>query len=118
MSLTKDLPLRPKSQDFNRAVDYASALENYADALEKLINTKKEEPKAAPKRTEGWLRPSASRKFHYYVDGRSLCRSWGFPDETQLEADTGNKEKGKEDCTVCFHKLVDRRTKLGVDKID
>jgi len=76
------------------------------------------EEKEVPKRKEGWWRPGSSRKFHYFVDGRSLCSGWGFPDYNNLDADTGNKEPGGEDCAACFRKLAKRRQELKVEKIE
>jgi len=70
-----------------------------------------------PKRKEGWWKPELSRKFHYFVDDRSLCRGWLLPNYLEMQEDTGNKEPGKEDCAGCFRKLVKRRQDLGVDKI-
>ncbi|GEM_PF-1484766 len=69
-----------------------------------------------PKRKEGWFKPGCSRKFHYFVEGRSLCRRYGIPRE--LDPDTGNKEATKEDCITCFRELVKRRARLGVEKIE
>jgi hypothetical protein len=68
------------------------------------------------KRKEGWFMPSYSRKFHYFVEGRSLCRGWMLPGE--LDPDTGNKDPGKEDCITCFRQLQKRRKNLGVEKIE
>jgi len=83
-----------------------------------LVVAKPEKP-LPPKRTEGWWRRKGiMKKFHYFVDGRSLCRGYGWPDYTQLDADTGNVEAGKEDCAACFSKLVKRRETLGVKKSD
>jgi hypothetical protein len=58
---------------------------------------------------EGWWMPFRSRKYHYFVKGRSLCGGWGFPDHSALEPDTGNMEKGPDDCAACFKKLVKLR---------
>lgn len=92
------------------------------DALESMDeddkDTKKPKTPEPPKRKEGWQRPPPSRKFHYYVEGRSLCGGWGFPDYSNLDADTGNKEAYEEDCVSCFRKLVKRRKALGVEKIE
>jgi subtilase family serine protease len=64
-----------------------------------------------PSLKEGWYMPSNSRKYHYFVDGRSLCRGWGFPNYSALSIDTGNTEPQKDDCVGCFRKLVKRREK-------
>lgn len=58
---------------------------------------------------EGWWMPGRSRKFHYFVEGRSLCNGWGFPDYNNLSPDTGNVERGPDDCAGCFKKLVKLR---------
>jgi hypothetical protein len=64
---------------------------------------------------EGW--DWAGRAYHYYVDGRSLCKNWGLPDYEVISSDTGNTEPQRGDCKICLRKLILRRTKLGVSKI-
>ena len=78
-------------------------------------DAKKQEPQP-PKREEGWFKPGCSRKFHYFVEGRSLCLKWGIPGE--LDQDNGNKDALNEDCITCFRGLLKRRAKLGVEKIE
>ena len=58
---------------------------------------------------EGWWKPYQSRKFHYFVEGRALCNGWIFPNYDEIEPDTGNMEKGPDDCTACFKKLLKLR---------
>ena len=50
------------------------------------------------KPNEGW--DWSGRGYHYYVDGRSLCRNWGFPNYSNMTADTGNGEPQREDCSA------------------
>ena len=52
--------------------------------------------------SKGWGFPEPSRKFHYFVDGRSLCGKWGWLSSAGLE-DTVNT--GPDDCRVCARKL-------------
>ncbi|MFA5366055.1 MAG: hypothetical protein WC325_12810 [Candidatus Bathyarchaeia archaeon] len=68
------------------------------------------------KQKEGW--DWTGRIYHYFVDGRSLCRSYGLPNYETITADTGNTEHHKDDCKQCFKKLLARRKQLGVSKID
>jgi len=61
---------------------------------------------------EGWWKPSQSRKYHYFVEGRSLCGSWGFPNYDELAEDiTTITAPQSDDCVVCFRKLLKRRVK-------
>ena len=66
-------------------------------------------------RREGW--DWAGRGYHFFVEGRSLCGNWGFPNYSNMTSDTGNSEPQREDCKSCFRKLLKRREKLGVAKI-
>jgi len=54
---------------------------------------------------EGWAFPGNSRKAHYFVDARSLCRKWGFY--------LGSLEKGNDDspdnCVACMRALAKRQ---------
>ena len=58
--------------------------------------------------SEGWALPRQARLFHYFREGRSLCRRYDlFPGmQSDLEADTGPDEK---DCTPCRRKLEELR---------
>ena len=66
---------------------------------------------------EGWLMPARSRKYHYFVEGRSLCNGWIFPDYNNLLPDTGNTERGPDDCAECFKKLVKLRASRASDSL-
>ena len=61
---------------------------------------------------EGWWMPYKSNRYHYFVDGRSLCNSWIFPNYNDMTPDTGNVEPQKTDCKQCFKKLLKRRKKV------
>ena len=60
---------------------------------------------------EGWWMPFSSKRYHYFVEGRSLCRGWGFPNYDNIDKDTGNLEPQKTDCKQCFRKLLKHREK-------
>ena len=60
-----------------------------------------------PELTEGWFMPRGSRRFHYFVDHRSLCGGWMMPGV--LSKDVGNEKVFREDCKACFRKVVKRR---------
>lgn len=70
------------------------------------------------KEKEGW--DWAGKAYHYFVDGRSLCRNWGFPHYyyNDMQPDTGNTTPQRNDCKGCFRQLIRRRQKLGVTKIE
>ena len=55
---------------------------------------------------EGWAHVNFSRKWHYFVDGRSLCRSYGVFPSVQLEQ--GNDES-PDNCAICMKKLAKRK---------
>jgi hypothetical protein len=124
--VVKGLPERPQTVAFTTINEYTAALEKYVDALENWIDIrafqdgddekKKPQEPQPPKRKEGWFKPGCCRRFHYFVEGRSLCRNYGIPGE--MDQDTGNKEAGVDDCITCFRELVKRRAKLGVEKIE
>ncbi len=46
---------------------------------------------------EGWQHPLASKKWHYFREGRSLCRKWMFLGE---HFEQGNDES-EDNCTSC-----------------
>jgi hypothetical protein len=60
---------------------------------------------------EGWsdMRPG-DRVYHYMVDGTSLCRKVGFHPmlENTITKHGKSMEKGKQDCSPCFKKLLKR----------
>ena len=54
-------------------------------------------------REEGWGRPIASRKFHYFRQSRSLCRKWMFTGFDPDTADQVLSEKPqRDDCLACW----------------
>jgi hypothetical protein len=55
---------------------------------------------------EGWAMPGNARKWHYYVDGRSLCGKWVILGGS-LQADTGRTSSA--DCAGCRAKVEKRR---------
>ena len=62
-------------------------------------------------REEGWGFPGSSRKAHYIVDNRSLCRNWGWSSHL-----FGPLEQGKDDspdnCSACMRALAKRKAKV------
>lgn len=50
---------------------------------------------------EGWAMPGNARKYHYFVDKKSLCDRYTF--FGILQADDG--EESPEDCKTCRKKL-------------
>lgn len=54
---------------------------------------------ATQEHREGWGFPPGSRKCHYFRDGMSLCRRWGFAFALRLEPDNGRPSK--DDCAPC-----------------
>lgn len=50
---------------------------------------------------EGWAWPVASRKVHYFRNGRSLCCKWGFGG--MVQSNQGN-ERCPDDCAECWKK--------------
>ena len=67
---------------------------------------------------EGWWMPLRSRKHHYFVDGRALCGGWIFPNYDDMTPDTGNEKPQKDDCTICFKKLLKRRKTLSSSALE
>jgi len=64
----------------------------------------------------GWIYLLNSRKYHYFVNSKSLCGRWmNFSKEFDGE-DTGETEPRKDDCKACFKKLVELREPKGEDK--
>lgn len=61
----------------------------------------------------GWIRNSP--KWHYFVDGRSLCGKWLGLGLGELEQ--GNDESG-DNCTVCKKALAKRKAKALVEKLE
>jgi len=61
---------------------------------------------------QGWAMPFESRRFHFFVDGRSLCGRWGsflmapeafMPDAPNVDSDR--------DCKACARRVATRRAK-------
>ena len=61
----------------------------------------------AARLAEGWGGPLLASKFHYFVNGRSLCRRWAFTGE--LQAGEVGEARRTEDCVACYRKLEKRR---------
>lgn len=55
---------------------------------------------------EGWGLPSQSRKWHYFVDTRSLCGKWGF---FQGGLEQGN-DNSPSNCAKCKQRLRQRNS--------
>lgn len=56
---------------------------------------------------EGWAGVEGGRKWHYFVDGRSLCRKYGFfGNQSNLEQGNDNSP---DNCTECKRKLLKRQ---------
>lgn len=51
---------------------------------------------------EGWAPCYGSRKWHYFVEGRSLCRNFGLLGRVELEQGLDNSP---DNCAVCRKKL-------------
>lgn len=50
----------------------------------------------------GWAKPSNSRKWHYFVEARSLCRNWLYLGDI-LETDQAAGPTSN-DCATCRRK--------------
>jgi len=57
---------------------------------------------------EGWAGSYGSRKWHYFVKGRSLCRRFGLISKVKLEL--GNDDS-PDNCAACMKKLKARKLK-------
>lgn len=55
--------------------------------------------------SEGWAAPLRARKWHYFVEGRSLCRKWLYLGNCESDDKASRSDV---DCVVCVKKL-DRR---------
>jgi len=69
----------------------------------------------AKKVEEGWGWPSNSRKAHYFVDGRSLCRRWAalWTLDEQDQPQSMGAQPGRDDCTTCWRAAVLRKAESG-----
>lgn len=61
--------------------------------------------------TEGWTWLWNSRKWHYFVDGKSLCKRWMVFGSPELEQ--GNDDS-KDNCKKCRSELKKRQQKMEV----
>lgn len=61
---------------------------------------------------EGWCWPVASRKAHYFKNGRSLCNRWMYFGQLDKNQKTGTAP-GPDDCRECHSRLVKERSKVG-----
>lgn len=78
---------------------------------ERAARTRGDGAAAKPQPEEGWSRIiPPQKKFHYFVDGRSLCGRYGFPPLPLTPDDFTSPD----DCAGCRKKLalrqMDRRT--------
>lgn len=62
---------------------------------------------------EGWWWPSNSKKAHYVVEGRSLCRKWLAIGSPPLEQ--GNDDS-VDNCAECRRRKIARDSKGGKTK--
>jgi hypothetical protein len=62
---------------------------------------------------EGWNWLQNSKKWHYFVEGRSLCEKWMllFNDDSKQ----GN-DNSPDNCSVCRKKLEKRKLSKGGDE--
>lgn len=62
-------------------------------------------PAAAPFPLGAWGWPLKSRKAHFFVEGRSLCRSWLYLGQGTKTQSTSAERPGPDDCTACWRRL-------------
>lgn len=62
------------------------------------------------KEPEGWTWLGNSRKWHYFVGDRSLCRKWGLFATPKLQQ--GNDDS-PDNCAECRRRLKKRQAKKG-----
>lgn len=55
---------------------------------------------------EGWTWLSNARKWHYFVDKKSLCSKWEIWTDDGLEE---GKDDSPDNCVACKRKLKKRR---------
>lgn len=56
---------------------------------------------------EGWAFPLKCRSAHYFIDGTSLCKRWGFLGS--CEGAKGADITGPDDCLKCRAELNKRK---------
>ena len=64
--------------------------------------------------SEGWGWLSNSKKWHYFIGGRSLCGKWLGLGLGELEQ--GN-DKSPDNCAACSRAVVKRKAKQKVDEL-
>jgi hypothetical protein len=66
------------------------------------------------KGNEGWAMPGNAKKFHFYVNGISLCGRWMFlaPD---LESDFPSGKRSPDECKPCWDRRQKRLRKVSSD---
>lgn len=64
---------------------------------------------------EGWTWLKNSRKWHYFVDKRSLCGKWQVVADDDLEQ--GNDDS-PDNCAACKRKLAARTAEAGEGEFD
>ncbi len=62
-----------------------------------------------PAITEGWKGLSNSKKWHYFIGGRSLCRKWMIM--TTLGLEQGNDDSN-DNCAACRRSLAAMKAKV------
>lgn len=70
-----------------------------------MIRMSKEETQ---KQKEGWLLLANSRKWHYFISGRSLCREWMVI--RRVDYELGNDDS-PDNCKICQKKLAKLKAK-------
>lgn len=60
---------------------------------------------------EGWTWLMNSKKWHYFVDGESLCKRWMYLGSSLDKLQKGNNDS-PDNCVVCKKKLLARDAQL------
>jgi hypothetical protein len=63
---------------------------------------------------EGWILLDNSKKFHYMMDGRSLCFKWMYLGHN-FDSDDGSYNE--RDCRVCVKELNKSRISRGLEPL-
>jgi len=64
---------------------------------------------------EGWTWLRNSRKWHYFVDNRSLCGRWMLFTAPGLEQGNDNSS---DNCAMCQKKLIARKKSMPKELLD
>jgi len=64
---------------------------------------------------EGWTWLYNAKKWHYFVDNRSLCGRWGLFSSVSLKQGNDN---GSDNCAACKKKLIVRKKNMPKDLVD